>query len=77
MAASKPTYQYQKFFNYPLTLKCKLGTLAYDLGCFPFDNRAFASHVCLLLLKFMFIFRVLLDLKKFIQHSPRLISALP
>jgi hypothetical protein len=27
-----------------------LRTLAGDEGCFPFDNRAFASHVCLALL---------------------------
>jgi len=49
MTASKPTYPHLLQQIYPYTLKNQLGTLADGLGCYPFDNRAFASHVCLAL----------------------------
>jgi len=37
MAASKPTCLYFLGINLSFTLNFYLGTLAYDLGCFPFD----------------------------------------
>jgi len=37
MAASKPTYQKILDLYMPFTLNSYLRSLAYDLGCFPFD----------------------------------------
>jgi len=37
MAASKPTCLYFLEIKYSSSLNFYLGTLAYDLGCFPFD----------------------------------------
>jgi len=37
MAASKPTYLWFLVMKYSYTLNFYLRTLAYDLGCYPFD----------------------------------------
>jgi len=37
MAVSKPTYLYFLETKYSFPLNFYLRTLAYDLGCFPFD----------------------------------------
>lgn len=44
-----------KFYEITLYTKKILRTLAGDEGCFPFDNMAFASYVCLALIYFNYI----------------------
>jgi len=76
MAASKPTCLYFLENKQSYTLNFYLGTLAYDLGCFPFDlepSRPKSVYFTFLILSLW----VSLISKKPIKRSPRSISALP
>jgi len=76
MAASKPTCQEFIGFNSPFTLNSYFRSLAYDLGCFPFDLGPSRSKSVYLLFKLIPLL-VLLMSKEPIKRPPKLISALP
>jgi len=75
MAASKPTYLYFLEIKYSFSLNFYLRTLAYDLGCFPFDLEPSRPK------SVYFLFNIYImsftNVKEASQHPPRLISALP
>lgn len=75
MAASKPTYLYYLEIKSSSSLNFYLRTLAYNLGCFPFDLEP--SRPKSVYLSFNISLLVSLMSKELIQHPPRLISALP